>query len=246
MQTDRDFIKQLENLRWEANIIAGYIYAEMTIHHAASKSKKLLHRLNESPTFWKTCLAALQSSAYIALGRVFDTKNSRYCLSELLFTLEENLNLFSKASLSERKKKDGFVDKERLAEYVHGAHRFSRSDLRTIQRSVERHRAIYEKAIKLVRHQHLAHRNTFASADTQSLYARGKVKDFWRLSAYLLNLHEGLWNLFQNGRKPNLRLPRYSPKVMFERPLCGAGAHERMVSETQKLMRFLETAKLPH
>ncbi len=246
MKKDRVFVKQLENLRQEANIIASYVYAEMTIRHAASQSRTLLYRLNESPTFWQVSLAALQSSAYIALGRVFDTTSSRYCLYELLSSLEESLDLFSKEALSQRKRKDGFTDEKRLAEYLGDAHQFSTSDLRSLIKSVAHHKKIYEKAVMLARHNHLAHRSTFSRVDVQNLYARGKEKDMWRLSTYLLNLYEQLWNLYTNGRKPNLRLPRYSPKAMFERPLGGAAAHERMVGETQKLMLFLETARLPH
>jgi hypothetical protein len=40
---------QPEHLRREADAIAGYVYSEMAIHHAASQSKELLPRINSTP-----------------------------------------------------------------------------------------------------------------------------------------------------------------------------------------------------
>ena len=93
MTRHRRFEIQLENFRRESATAAQYIYAEMAIQHAASKSKKLLNRLNNTPTFWLSCNTALQSSAYISLGRIFDTK-SNYNVDALLDAMEKNLELF--------------------------------------------------------------------------------------------------------------------------------------------------------
>lgn len=70
-----DFLEQLETFRQESSIAARYTYAEMSLQHAASKSKKLLGRINNTPTFWIVCETALQSSAYISLHRIFNTKS---------------------------------------------------------------------------------------------------------------------------------------------------------------------------
>jgi len=241
MKPDRSFERQLENLDNESNIIASYIYAEMAIQHAASQSKSLLNRLNSTPTFWITCSAALQSAAYIALGRVFDLK-SPYNLAELLASMESNLSLFSREALADRKRASGFTDESRLAEYVASAHVLNIEDIRRLRRSVDRHRAIYDRAIMPVRHQYLAHRQVRDRTRIANLYARGKVKEFWHLSSYLVRLHQALWNQLHNGRQPYLRLSRYSPKVMYDSPSAASGPHERIVRDTRELMRFLENA----
>ena len=87
MKPDYSFLRQLENLKQESEVIATYVYAEMSIQHAASKSRKLLSRMNMTPTFWNACYAAFQSAAYIAIGRVFDLK-SPYNLEALLTSME--------------------------------------------------------------------------------------------------------------------------------------------------------------
>lgn len=80
---EKQFLTQLENFRNEARSVANYGYADMTIDHAASKSKLLLSRLNNTPTFWRATKSALQVATYITLGRIFDN-NGRYNIKLLL------------------------------------------------------------------------------------------------------------------------------------------------------------------
>src|SRR5690606_3616176 len=113
MRPVRDFEKQLGNLELEATVIASYVYAEMSIQHAASKSKDLLKALNRTPTFWRTCYASFQSAAYVALGRVFDLK-SPYNIEALIASMEHDMSVFSRSALAARKASSGFSDPIRL------------------------------------------------------------------------------------------------------------------------------------
>lgn len=241
MKPVRDFEKQLKNLDLEATVIASYVYAEMAIQHAASRSKTLLAVLNHTPTFWRTCYAAFQSSAYVALGRVFDVK-SPFNLEALIASMEHNMGEFSREALAARKAEAGFRDPARLKEYVKTAHVLDVSDIRRIKRAVDRRRLIYDRAIMPVRHRYLAHRQTQDSSDVQDLYRRGKFKEMWQLSCFLHHLHQTLRELYTNGRKPQLRIRcRYSPKVMYDRPGSYSGPHERIVRDVRILMNLLES-----
>ena len=241
MKPVHDFKKQLDNFDLEATVIASYVYAEMAILHAASKSKKLLAQLNVTSTFWKTCFAAFQTGAYIALGRVFD-KGSPYNLEAILTSMEVDIQTFSRESLAQRKSENGFNDPARLKDYVSKAHVLTVEDIRRIRRSVARRRAIYDRAIMHVRHRYLAHRQTHDHVAVDSLYARGKVKEMWQLSIFLVRLHQELSSLYVNGKKPNLRLRfRYSPKVMYDKKANIVGPHERMVNDVRKLMELIES-----
>jgi hypothetical protein len=241
MQPIRDFEKQLSNLGLEVSVIASYVYAEMAIQHAASKSKKLLRLLNRTPTFWLTCNASFQSSAYLALGRVFDLK-SPYNLEALIASMEHDMGIFSRGALSARKASSGFSDPSRLQKYVANAHVLDASDIRRIRRAVSRRRLIYDRAIRPVRHQYLAHRQAHGSESVRSLYNKGKVKEMWQLSSFLYQLQQGLWNLYNNGRRPELRVRvRYSPKIIYDRPGNYSGPHERIVRDVRELMGILES-----
>src|SRR5690606_37742468 len=156
--------------------------------HAASKSKTLLRALNRTPIFWRTCYAAFQSSAYVALGRVFDLK-SPYNIEALIVSMEHDMSAFSRSALAARKASFGFSDPAKLQRYVADAHVLDLSDIRRIRRAVARRRAIYDRAIMPVRHQYLAHRQANGHTSVQGLYNKGKVKDMWQLSSFLHQLH---------------------------------------------------------
>jgi hypothetical protein len=241
MQPDHSFERQLANLERESTVIANYVYAEMAIQHAASKSPTLLNRLNRTPTFWITCNAALQSAAYIAIGRVFDRK-SPYNLEALMVAMERNLSLFSRDALAERKRDGKNTDPPWLKDYLDKAYYPKRADVARIRKHIATYRALYERAFMPVRHQYFAHRQAHGSEKVQQLFAKGKVRELWRLSTFLLRLHSAVWELLQNGRKPVLRPIRYSAKVMYDSSRQRTGAHEYIVRDTRTLMRFIETA----
>jgi hypothetical protein len=239
MRPVRDFEKQLANLELEATVIANYVYAEMALHHAASKSRKLLVTLNRTPTLWRTIYAALQSSAYVALGRVFDLK-SPYNIEALIVSMESDMTVFSHQALGTRK---NFNSPVQLQRYLASSYVPTNDDIRRIRRAVQRRRLVYNRAIMPVRHQYLAHRQA-EGATAQSLYAKGKVKEMWQLSCFLQHLYDQLWMLYHNGRKPKLRVTsRYSPKVMYDRPKNSSAPQERIVGDVRKLMTILLSAR---
>jgi hypothetical protein len=241
MKPDYSFEKQLENLRRESSDIANYVYAEMAIDYAASKSKKLLNRLNRTPTFWCTCQSALQSAGYIALGRVFDIK-SPYNVGALLEAMEKNLPLFEKEALATRKRKLCEVEPVWLPDYLLTVYVPTTSDVFRLRASVARYRLIYERAIMPVRHQYLAHRQAHETNKVEQLFAKGKLDELRRLSTFLIRLHDALRELFLNGRKPVLRPVRSSIKAIYEATGSYGGQHEYMVRDAKTLLQFLETA----
>jgi hypothetical protein len=242
VKPDYAFDRQLSNLEHEANVIANYVYAEMAIQHAASKSKRLLNRLNSTATFWIACGAAFQSAAYIAIGRVFDRK-SPYNLEALMVAMEKNLSQFDRQALASRKREGRAEDPPWLQDYLNAAYYPKRSDVSRLRKYIAKYRTIYERAFMPVRHQYLAHRQAHGHENVQRLFAKGKVKEIWRLSTFLIRLHTALWELLHNGRKPALRPVRYSARRIYESESERTGPHEHMVRDTKKLMTFLETAQ---
>lgn len=241
MTRHRSFEIQLENFLRESATAAQFIYAEMAIQHAASKSKKLLNRLNNTPTFWLSCSAALQSSAYISLGRIFDA-TSKYNVTALLDAMERNLDLFQREGLASRKCNGSAIDPPWLPEYLENAHYQTIKDVNRLRAMVEKYRVIYERAVKPARNKYLAHREKEEHAEVKALFARGTVRELWRLTTFLHQLYEVLWEQLHNGRRPVFRSLRHSVKSIYEASYQRTSPHERMVSDVKKLMQFLETA----
>jgi AbiU2 len=241
MASKRSFVDQLENFRREAYVAAQYLYSEMAVQHAASKSSRLLGRLNQTPRFWSTHSAACQEAAYLTLGRVFDTK-SDFNVNELLNTFESSLSLFSRQALAERKRDGKASDPSWLANYLEGAHYPTAKDVTRLRAKTAEYRAIYDRAIKPARHKYIAHREKVDQAEVQKLFGGGKVRELWRMVTFLYSLYEALSQQQHNGRKPVLGRMRYSVKVIFDSESHGSAPHEAVVAETKQLMAFIETA----
>ena len=242
MARHRDFLVQLENFRHEANNAVTFLYADMAINYAASQSKVLLGRLNETATFWIAHAAASQTAAYICIGRIFDQK-SKFNIDALLDSFEANLALFRRDALAERKRNGQPDDPPWLEEHLRKAHYPTMDDVKYLRRRVNDYRSIYERAIKPVRHKYLAHREKEDPAEVQALFAQGKVRELWRMAKFLQGLYVALREQYQNGRRPRVTLGRYSIKVLYNKEKeHGGGTHEHVINETRKLMVFLETA----
>jgi hypothetical protein len=70
---DARFQREPEIFRTEAEQCAQFLFAFLAVHDCAYRIKAVRALLNRAPLFWNTCLGALQASAFIALGHVFDS-----------------------------------------------------------------------------------------------------------------------------------------------------------------------------
>ncbi len=239
MSTHREFLAQLKNFDSESRNAARYTYADFAIQHAASKSKRLLNRLNETPTFWLAASAAFQTATYISLGRIFDN-NSRYNIDQLLCSAESNISQFQRTALEKRKREGHATNPPWLLNYLNKAYYPKPTDFFRLRKKVNEYRSLYERSFKPARNKYIAHREKQDREEVSALFRRGKIRDLWRLTMFLQQLHEVLWQLYHNGQKPRFRPMRYSVAAMFKSHPNGSSAHEGIVRETQKLMKLLE------
>ena len=100
-----EFETELELFRTEAESAIQCFYAWDATHAVAAKNKTVVRLLNEAPLFWNTALGALQTSALVALGRVFDPDQKNHNISRLLSIAHANPEIFSKDALAARKRK---------------------------------------------------------------------------------------------------------------------------------------------
>lgn len=236
------FEVQLKNFNHEAELVAQYLYAEIAIQRAVFKSRKLLKKLNETPRFWIVCGAALQASAYISLGRVFDT-TSPYNLSKLLKSMENNVEVFQRDALAKRKMEGQAEEPEWLEDYLDNAYYPTTDDFRALRKKVNKYRVLYEKAIQPARHKYYAHREYEEASDVQALFANATLDEILNLSVSLLEFSEVLWQLLYNSKKPKFRQRRYSIKTIFESKKRTSASNEIMVTEVKILMENLIKTK---
>jgi len=72
---DKKFALELEVFRTEVEAVTQFLYAFLAVHAVAADDKSVHKLLNKAPLFWNTNLGALQTAAFITLGRIFDQKS---------------------------------------------------------------------------------------------------------------------------------------------------------------------------
>jgi HEPN superfamily AbiU2-like protein len=83
------FARELEIFRTEAEAAAQFFYTYLAMHEVAKRNKDVFRMFDEHAMFWKTLLGGVQTSALIALGRVFD-QQSKHNIDALIRVAQRN------------------------------------------------------------------------------------------------------------------------------------------------------------
>jgi hypothetical protein len=233
------FETELELFRTEAESAIQFFYAWDVIHTIAAKDKAVFRLLNQAPLFWNTNLGALQASTFVTLGRIFDPDFNSHGITRLLSIAHANLGIFSKASLAARKRKISSNADDWLSEYLQTSHEPSGDDFRRLKRHVSVRRKIYEEKYRPLRHKVFAHRGVATKIEVGELFAKTNITEMQQLLVFLGRIHEVLWQLYFNGRKPTLAPARFSVQRILEQPSPNARhskLQERLAHEAQAFL----------
>ncbi|WP_288107891.1 hypothetical protein [Limnobacter sp.] len=235
-----DFATELELFRTEAESAIQFFYAWDATHAMAAVDPKVRRLLNEAPLFWNTSLGALQASTLVALGRVFDPAPNNHSVTRLLNSAHANLTMFSKQKLSDRKRAQSTNADEWLPEYLNTVYEPTGDDFRRLKKHLSNRRKIYEEKYRPLRHMVFAHRGVATQDEVADLFAKTNIRELQQLLVFLRRLHQALWELYFNGRKPVLRPSRYSVQRMLDAPFPNPSRgtlQERMVNEVKVFLR---------
>jgi AbiU2 len=234
---DELFEQELEVFRTEAEAGTQFFYGWLGVHATMSDHRPVFDLLNEASLFWATNLGALQQSAFMALGRIFNQdQRSKHNINRLLRIAQDNRQIFSREALGRRKERQSANASEWLPDYLKRAHQPTPAEFRRLKAHVKKWRRVYESNYRPIRHQLFAHKGISGSDQRAELFAKTNIREMQRLLMFLRQLHETLWELFYNGWKPVLRPQRYSAKHMRSRPSAGDrgnGVHEAILREAE-------------
>ncbi|PYT48483.1 MAG: hypothetical protein DMG44_14420 [Acidobacteria bacterium] len=237
---DERFESELDVFRTEAAQGTQFFYAYVAVRAAATAHEPVLKLLNQSALFWNTNLAALQTSAFIVLGRIFD-QTSPHNLDRVLRIARDNPRIFSRVSLGRRRQGNKSEPPPWLAEFLRAAYEPTPKDFRRIRAHVRKWRRVYEKNYRDLRHKVFAH-NVVDRDETAALFGRTNIRELQRMFVFLNSLHEALWQSFVNGARLVLRPLRYSVKRMRALPSPGTGRWATQERITHEVTEFLLSA----
>jgi hypothetical protein len=243
MTPEEEFTRRLEVFRGEVESAMQFFYAYLTIHAVASEDKQVYEVLNDYATFWRTNLGALQTSTFIALGRIFDL-DSKHNVRDLIKFAMDNPSIFSRDALRGRKIKQSDGPKPWLDRYISEAYVPKASDFKRLRGYVSKYSKLYTKNYRDLRNKVFAHREMSNSEEEAVLFAKTNIRELERILAFLGALQSALLQLLDNGRRPVLRPRRHSLNSLRK----GKGSknraqqiQERITQETEAFLQTLGT-----
>jgi hypothetical protein len=239
MSPQVQFEKELEVFRTEVETAIQFLYAYLTVHAVAAEHNPVFRMLNTAPLFWNTGLGALQTAAFITLGRIFDQK-SKHNVDRVLRIAQDNPEIFAKTALGARKQGTNPTVPEWLPQYLLDVYVPTAHDFRRLRTHIKKHRKIYEAKYRLLRNKFFAHKEVSRRPDVDALFVQTNVRELQKMLTFLGAFYRALWELFFNGRKPVLRSVRYSVEQMRHRPSPpwrSSNLQERITHETERFLR---------
>jgi hypothetical protein len=201
------FAQELEVFRKEEEIAQRYFFSWLQIRTEFATDEWLLDRINDTPMFWSTTHHALLLAAFVALGRVFDQR-SRHNVDALLRLGGHHLDIFSRVALKERKIREG-LNPEFAATYASDKYEPTAKDFRELRAEVDKRRKVYIARFRDVRDKIYAHKELSDHDAMNALLGKATINELKSIFGFLHALHEALWELRYNGRRPILDLPDF-------------------------------------
>jgi hypothetical protein len=207
VRPDDLFKHELEVFRKEEEVAQQYFFSWLQIRTEFATDEQLLDRINDTPLFWGTTHHALLLAAFVALGRVFDQR-SRHNVDALLRLGNHHLDIFSRAALKERKIREG-LNPEFAATYASDKYEPTAKDFRELRAEVDKRRKVYVARFRDVRDKIYAHKELSDHDAMNALLGKATINGLKSIFGFLHALHEALWELLYNGRRPILDLPDF-------------------------------------
>jgi len=195
---EKDFLERLRAFEADVEEAAQCLYALLAVNHFAGENPLLLRKLNEAPEFWNTATRAFQTSAFIALHRVF-AQDAAYSIDRLVGSAQKNLVVFSPARLADRKRRESPSADVWLPDYLKSVYTPKQDDFRRLRRAIARQRRLYEEVYRPIRNKVYAHREV-SGPGLVDLFARTHMHDLQRIIGFLQLVAHGLQDLYWNGR----------------------------------------------
>ncbi len=229
----------MNTFKRQADECVTCLYAYLTIHAVAAKSRTIRDQINRNGYFWMTTLHALQTSLILALGRVFEA-NTPHNVTTFMRAVNQNRAAFSREALRARKTAVFGSNLAELDNYMAQAKIPRRSDFRRVADFVKKHKATYLSKYRAIRDQVFAHTLVVDGGEITALFSQTNIRELQRMTTYLGRLHDGVWEALNNGGHITVRPRRYSVAKILKRPkgrTVIAAIQERTVEHTKRAMQ---------
>ncbi len=213
---EEEFLRELNFFRNETESLVRYVYSSGALNDVILNNKSVERAVNKNPGFWNSVLFSFTDSMFIVLGRIFDIDNSKgekYTIHTLFRQIDESKEIFSKEIFSSRWVASHTQMLEYKDKYMEGFYEMSGEDWRKFKKLKSSLTKQYQEFYRPIRDL-IAHRILTDNKQIKIIMDKAPVRDMEKFCTKLRNLHEGLWQLYHNGRGPivPLKTGKYSSK----------------------------------
>lgn len=236
-----EFEKRLNVLFSDSRACAVFLYTELTIHQLAATNNKTFERINGHSAFWNGILGALQSSAFVALGRIYDHNSRSNSALQLLRFAEKHIGIFGRSFIERRQIRSGMA-KDDAKVYASEAYELQRDGLASLRTEFDTKRQFYVEHIQPIRHNVIAHAGLLTNEVRDELFSKLLVRELESVAVFPLRLYETFFKLYHDGQEPQLE---DVPTSIVEILKGGAGAststleHQHVAATVENFLNWL-------
>jgi hypothetical protein len=238
LDAERTFKEELDHFGNEVDTGIQALFSYLAINAIASNQPAVHQKLNETPLFWNTTLYTLQCTFFVVLGRIFDRDRRTHNVRRLIKLCQTHPQIFSREALRKRRENDSNAA-QWLPEFLMHVYEPKPDDFRILSKYVDKYQSKYDRVYQDIRHKIFAHKERINHAEIKQLFSQTTVRELTQIYVFLRKLYRALWELYTNGRKPNLRPQPYSVRRLLVKPSRRWGPttiQELIVKDTQRLL----------
>lgn len=196
-----DLDRQLQHFRQELSTAAHTFFLWKGVNNCAAEDRDIHRGLNEQALSWNTITHSLQTTFFIALGRLFDTDGKSFSVHTFLRNCIDNLGQFGKEALRARKM-EGLNGKEPdwLKKYIEKAYVPSEIDFQRLRGELSKRQKQYEEIYRPIRNEVFAHRDAASMDNVEGLFGKTRIDVIEELLSFLYQIQEVVFQLLWNGK----------------------------------------------
>jgi hypothetical protein len=208
---DEEFSRYYDIIRNNVNQATHCFYTSIEIHNFAAAGGDSYRAVNRGAAFWNVTLHGLQVGFFLALSRLFDQGKSVFTVEKFLGQIVKYPKLFSREAFEARRiAQNQGVRPDYLDAYTIWVP--TENDLRTIARMLRPLTKKFHPVYRDIRDTVIAHTIALDRAHVEALFGLTLIANIEDIIYGLNDIIEVVWQLHQNGRRPEERTGNYDYK----------------------------------
>lgn len=213
---EKEFEDRLAMFLTEIDTVNQFFFSYMAIHGEFETIPLVTDMLRRYSLVFNTLTGSLQTSLFIAVGRIFD-ESAEHSLQRLRGFASRNRWIFDKDRLRIRKEALGGRGKPWLDSFIDKAIVPDKVVFRELKKAVTQHETMYREKLEPIRNKWFAHREIMP-LEASYLWLRTSINEIETLMSFLTEYYRVLFRLYYDGSWGGITHDVYTYQEMQAHP----------------------------